>query len=119
NERYSYASSFFFQAEDVIRDFHVTGVQTCALPIFDRGDDADVVAGADPAVGAVVAEERARQALGERRDDARRAELVLAVAGVHAEVVRVHVVAGGDRGRGQPDRLPVRVQDRKSTRLNS
>src|SRR5690606_7777077 len=24
---------FFFQAEDVIRDFHVTGVQTCALPI--------------------------------------------------------------------------------------
>src|SRR5690606_6739809 len=27
---------FFFQAEDGIRDFHVTGVQTCALPIsFD------------------------------------------------------------------------------------
>src|SRR5690606_40948506 len=29
--------SFFFQAEDGIRDFHVTGVQTCALPISDRG----------------------------------------------------------------------------------
>src|SRR5690606_39470241 len=28
--------SFFFQAEDGIRDFHVTGVQTCALPIYDR-----------------------------------------------------------------------------------
>src|SRR5690606_39634611 len=28
---------FFFQAEDGIRDFHVTGVQTCALPIFPRG----------------------------------------------------------------------------------
>src|SRR5690606_4899737 len=27
---------FFFQAEDGIRDFHVTGVQTCALPIFPR-----------------------------------------------------------------------------------
>src|SRR5690606_40974221 len=27
-------SCFFFQAEDGIRDFHVTGVQTCALPIF-------------------------------------------------------------------------------------
>src|SRR5690606_10603130 len=26
---------FFFQAEDGIRDFHVTGVQTCALPIYD------------------------------------------------------------------------------------
>src|SRR5690606_39529972 len=29
---------FFFQAEDGIRDFHVTGVQTCALPIFFRQD---------------------------------------------------------------------------------
>src|SRR5690606_41006452 len=29
---------FFFQAEDGIRDFHVTGVQTCALPIFERSD---------------------------------------------------------------------------------
>src|SRR5690606_40773713 len=40
---------FFFQAEDGIRVFHVTGVQTCALPIYDadcptlqvdRGDEA-------------------------------------------------------------------------------
>src|SRR5690606_40988771 len=33
----------FFQAEDGIRDFHVTGVQTCALPIsfaeFDPSAD--------------------------------------------------------------------------------
>src|SRR5947208_15350133 len=28
---------FFFQAEDGIRDDLVTGVQTCALPIFGRG----------------------------------------------------------------------------------
>src|SRR5690625_7338128 len=27
---------FFFQAEDGIRDGHVTGVQTCALPIWWR-----------------------------------------------------------------------------------
>src|SRR5207253_8583417 len=27
---------FFFQAEDGIRDGHVTGVQTCALPISPR-----------------------------------------------------------------------------------
>src|SRR5205085_7496355 len=27
-------SSFFFQAEDGIRDLTVTGVQTCALPIY-------------------------------------------------------------------------------------
>src|SRR5690625_8011860 len=28
------SSAFFFQAEDGIRDGHVTGVQTCALPIY-------------------------------------------------------------------------------------
>src|SRR5690554_7336413 len=30
-------SFFFFQAEDGIRDADVTGVQTCALPIFTNG----------------------------------------------------------------------------------
>src|SRR5688500_20412312 len=29
----SWPSCFFFQAEDGIRDYKVTGVQTCALPI--------------------------------------------------------------------------------------
>jgi len=29
-----YAEIFFFQAEDGIRDIGVTGVQTCALPIY-------------------------------------------------------------------------------------
>src|SRR5205807_5923981 len=28
---------FFFQAEDGIREYKVTGVQTCALPIFTPG----------------------------------------------------------------------------------
>src|SRR2546426_2128960 len=32
---------FFFQAEDGIRDYKVTGVQTCALPIFRRLADHD------------------------------------------------------------------------------
>src|SRR5690625_2119703 len=36
---------FFFQAEDGIRDGHVTGVQTCALPIY-RGSPLLIVAGA-------------------------------------------------------------------------
>src|SRR5256885_6283630 len=30
---------FFFQAEDGIRDYKVTGVQTCALPIWLRARD--------------------------------------------------------------------------------
>src|SRR5438046_3580062 len=32
-------SLFFFQAEDGIRDWSVTGVQTCALPISGTGPD--------------------------------------------------------------------------------
>src|SRR5690606_39476174 len=51
---------FFFQAEDGIRDFHVTGVQTCALPIFvgaaDRAGD-----------GGTAPHERQRGAEGDRR----------------------------------------------------
>src|SRR5205809_5147213 len=35
----SFVLFFFFQAEDGIRDVAVTGVQTCALPIYVRGDD--------------------------------------------------------------------------------
>src|SRR5207302_3427702 len=34
---------FFFQAEDGIRDFHVTGVQTCALPISEHAPPMDVL----------------------------------------------------------------------------
>src|SRR5690606_39522506 len=37
----------FFQAEDGIRDFHVTGVQTCALPIYTI--DAATPKGTSPA----------------------------------------------------------------------
>src|SRR2546426_4138463 len=35
---------FFFQAEDGIRDYKVTGVQTCALPIWLRGGTASTTA---------------------------------------------------------------------------
>src|SRR5690606_39417627 len=40
--------SFFVQAEDGIRDFHVTGVQTCALPILAIWKDVPGVLTADP-----------------------------------------------------------------------
>src|SRR5690606_26091909 len=43
---------FFFQAEDGIRDFHVTGVQTCALPILIHG-----VGGAAGEIGHIRIEE--------------------------------------------------------------
>src|SRR5580658_1827946 len=43
---------FFFQAEDGIRDYKVTGVQTCALPIFPEmaqtnSDDANAANGGE------------------------------------------------------------------------
>src|SRR5690625_2188259 len=34
--------SFFFQAEDGLRDCHVTGVQTCALPILDGYEETNL-----------------------------------------------------------------------------
>src|SRR5256885_11333220 len=36
---------FFFQAEDGIRDYKVTGVQTCALPISTDADEKEQVFG--------------------------------------------------------------------------
>src|SRR5690606_25034040 len=43
-----------FQAEDGIRDFHVTGVQTCALPIFfSTLMDSIRATGASPCGGAI------------------------------------------------------------------
>src|SRR3712207_7073841 len=37
-----YLFFFFFQAEDGIRDIGVTGVQTCALPISEAADQAQL-----------------------------------------------------------------------------
>src|SRR5690606_40376804 len=46
---------FFFQAEDGIRDFHVTGVQMCALPIFNRNAKLPAFVGTVTPEGYVVA----------------------------------------------------------------
>src|SRR5256885_5755139 len=56
---------FFFQAEDGIRDYKVTGVQTCALPIYrTERHGADRVDTGDP--------RQALQQLRVERPDARR-----------------------------------------------
>src|SRR5690606_39390977 len=54
---------FFFHAEDGIRDFHVTGVQTCALPISRREPTATDAA----AAARRVASPRGRRAAGGER----------------------------------------------------
>src|SRR5690625_7868357 len=43
---------FFFQAEDGIRDGHVTGVQTCALPICRRTETSGLSADGSAEAGA-------------------------------------------------------------------
>src|SRR3989441_4866086 len=59
---------FFFQAEDGIRDKLVTGVQTCALPIFRVGTDGivsltvnkwEMGQGSEPGLAMILAEELA------------------------------------------------------------
>lgn len=72
-----------------------------------RGDDADVVAGADATVRTPVAEER-RPLAGRRRLFVMHpAELARALRIVHAHVVGVHMGTGADAHRRHADRLPV------------
>src|SRR6266498_706391 len=54
---------FFFQAEDGIRDADVTGVQTCALPIYHR-DQGDPLAGVLPVGGDLVGDQEAHHLVG-------------------------------------------------------
>src|SRR5215510_15672385 len=62
------SSFFFFQAEDGIRDGHVTGVQTCALPIWDGGR-ADVLRTAGSNLRVAVGGARSRdRSVGHSRD---------------------------------------------------
>src|SRR5256885_4316255 len=71
---------FFFQAEDGIRDYKVTGVQTCALPIYellhDAGDPLGCLALAEDHLGKSAADVTVQIDVGEaeirdrRRTDA-------------------------------------------------
>src|SRR3712207_8172249 len=102
---------FFFQAEDGIRDIGVTGVQTCALPIYASHDlktpltlvqaDAEVVLHR----GSVTEEDRQliEHALGETNRMSKMLSDLLFVARL-------------DAGKVPIERKPL---DRKSTRLNS
>src|SRR5258706_1839531 len=51
-------SCFFFQAEDGIRDWSVTGVQTCALPIsrMSNARNLEFCGGLDPDISPAAAE---------------------------------------------------------------
>src|SRR3712207_6930817 len=102
---------FFFQAEDGIRDIGVTGVQTCALPIYPkegrlgRGDRRG-----GPAQG------RRR---GRRPERARRLSGAFC-AGEDIDVWPRKTSVSGSKGIGSTTNTTRRsARDRKSTRLNS
>src|SRR2546425_9257831 len=95
---------FFFQAEDGIRDKLVTGVHTCALPIFFDSAGAPVL---DKQPEAAFADQ-------EFRREAKRARSVTFVAHVR------YATAGARSMRNtHPFTMDGRIIDRKSTRLNS
>src|SRR3712207_7752365 len=104
---------FFFQAEDGIRDIGVTGVQTCALPIFMGSGIAEVAARAGFGVRVVEPDEegleRARRAIG--RSVARGV-----AAGKLDEEERSEERRGGEEGRsrGSPDHLKKKTNGRKA-----
>src|SRR5688500_20413173 len=79
---------FFFQAEDGIRDYKVTGVQTCALPILLRVPVAAAAGRGQGVAGAVPLPDVLPAA--RRRDGARdRAVLLQPGAGRRSEERRV------------------------------
>src|SRR6266446_7887085 len=89
----AFALHFFFQAEDGIRDYKVTGVQTCALPICPEhlAGDADEVAAVEVGEPRVVLAQLVRP----------RVELDPARVVHQVREARLAVMAQGDDATGQ------------------
>src|SRR2546426_8484118 len=83
---------FFFQAEDGIRDYKVTGVQTCALPITNHSRYASSVSPALPTT--TFAPERSNH----RLIDLPKRKLAVAVTASTAYVPSGRPVAAGEQG---------------------
>src|SRR5215813_14708346 len=85
---------FFFQAEDGIRDADVTGVQTCALPIWAAEAEGQRI----HAGGSAFSDDR------EPRPGSLQTALVLGAKGHRAEVcgLRAAFKAGGSTSRRHP-----------------
>src|SRR5688500_20181088 len=104
-----YYQSFFFQAEDGIRDYKVTGVQTCALPISERlRGDLGVVRELEQGLDAVevrvlgLQHQIGRAACRERRE----------MGGGAGSSKRRGESGGGTRGRRSRTKADMRVSSR-------
>src|SRR5690625_6467625 len=98
--------TFIFQAEDGIRDGHVTGVQTCALPILSAIAEVPDADSNDAVTRAALTERLGLQI--ERADQ-------------HLDIAMVNNLASTLQIRDVLDQMPSATadEDRKSTRLNS
>src|SRR5256885_6735143 len=95
---------FFFQAEDGIRDYKVTGVQTCALPI------SLLTQAARDGASDIHIEPYERHSSVRFRVDGDLREVVQPNRALHAALIsRLKIMAD----------LDIAEKDRKSTRLNS
>src|SRR5256884_1833188 len=89
---------FFFQAEDGIRDVAVTGVQTCALPIYEEAKDSGHGA---QGVHVIVVKADAKIGVGQIRIESLGAQKMIASADAKAGGVAVFSAQGIEaRGRG-------------------
>src|SRR5256884_3235876 len=91
---------FFVQAEDGIRDVAVTGVQTCALPIFPFPEEVAVAvidSGEHRSLAGTPYNERRREA--ESGDPKRRRHVDSEIARVHTFVTALHERDFNELGR--------------------
>src|SRR5207248_8369808 len=86
---------FFFQAEDGIRDRTVTGVQTCALPIFGRVEAAVLVGRGQAVRPAVALRDGADDRAGRRVAE----DVVVVVVEVAGHTVHRHGRGAAEIGR--------------------
>src|SRR6266850_3484465 len=89
---------FFFQAEDGIRDYKVTGVQTCALPILDQETADNAARSAEVLFDAVRARRLPRQILTKKAFENAIA-VVMAIGGSTNAVLHLLAIA---RAAGVP-----------------
>src|SRR5438105_9869112 len=108
------AGAFFFEAEDGIRDPLVTGVQTCALPIYEaigRLVDRAVIGEGEAAGGAIIDRIALRIADDEDRDGGIEEGTAIAAVKVTAKIGRASC-----RERGEIAMLSGSVREQRSAR---
>src|SRR3989440_1439172 len=85
---------FFFQAEDGIRDLIVTGVQTCALPILQIGEQAEAAGG----YAKQLSEETHRRELAFLAEQVKDADVVITTAAIPGKRAPILITADAVRG---------------------